>query len=726
MSDNHYSLLNPDGTNFKPNEKTAELIVRNDIINQFINSNQDSSKSLIVGQKGSGKSIFISFKSYQDRTENTEKNIGRFFIPEQGIEKITFDEQLSSSDIAKNIKYTDWEKIFNVSIYYFLLAKLSNQLFQYEVIEKSKFAEFELHQLFNPFNLDLTKISFSSILSKCVKERHIIYKSQVDFISAAKHIIRSFLSHKEVIVYFDNLDQALFQTLAKDDYTIAGTSKKDYTHINLSDFIHSSSFSFDDNIVQSWLKCHIGYLLSIYEINNLERRRLRVFSTFRLEAFEYFEHLQIRNKPQLRAIACKIEYSTSDYENIYSTLLDTAAITKKRLAQIGLDELPHAWVKNSYLNKESLWNFIRRHTFGNPREITYQIKALEEIIKEHLSSNKIVSKEELVLKFKESISEKALKHIIKDFQDETLPFFPFKHFERFYSKNQKNWIAKKSLNKEDQPLIVILYRLGLLGIIQRKGNGNGNSYEQRFLEKNVYFTNHNIHLPESDFYVFHPTLDHILLTKFRESDFYYPHCIIGDRQKFLYLKDIQYYLPKGKVHEHFKIFYKQEKAFEKYYAIRKSIIDNWSIKIWDQKFNGNNGRKQDWYDILRQQKESINIGTRRNENQIEELSQNYIFRVILCFSAITGLIKNQEELIKNVFFKGTFLYTTYFYDVRGRGNKQKRYWELLSNFEQEIILNSLEYPKLSIDLQRKTKKDYKLKIQIQNFIYQIKEKLSSY
>ena len=72
MSD--FSILLPDGANFKPNKKQIRFIQTNSKIQSFLESGQDSSISLIVGQKGSGKSIIIGYKSYKDRTEDTENN----------------------------------------------------------------------------------------------------------------------------------------------------------------------------------------------------------------------------------------------------------------------------------------------------------------------------------------------------------------------------------------------------------------------------------------------------------------------------------------------------------------------------------------------------------------------------------------------------------------------------------------------------------------------------
>jgi len=693
----HYSLLNSDGTNFKPSEGVVNYIVSNKNIDTFLRSDRDSSKSLIIGQKGSGKSILIALKSYNDRTRDRDKNLNKFFIPEEGTEKIQLDDQLSSRDISKNVKYTDWNKIFNVTIYYYLLSKLKNQLIIYNVLSEKNFDKLDFHDLFNPLRLDSTKLSFGSILYGCIKNRGIIYRDCGSFIASARQIIRIYLTYRDVSVYLDNIDQTLFQALGKDE---TGENSM-YSDIDLNEFVLSNTaYEYSDNVVKAWLNCHIGYYLTIYEINEIDNR-LNVFSTYRLEAYEYMSrHSNIKNKPQLRDIACLIEYSESDYKKIYQKLLDFAKITDNKLANVGLSELPHEWVKKSHRNIESLWSFIKRHTFGNPREITLQIKVLQDAIAN--AEGTAVSGQNIVREFKKAVSEKVLRNIVQDLYAETLPFFPIKQIRNFYKKNRANWINSDDIeNDNDRALILILYRLGLVGVIKRERE----SYVQIFLKKNVYFTNEDTQLRESKYYLFHPTLDHLLLMDNDNDDFYYPYGIIGNGKKFYFLREKDYYLPQKMAENasnHFEVFYLSNASFERCRKISELVLSYWNPMIIDYT---QTNRKRAWIQVLGQEiRTTQRPGLRKKvtEANIGALNKNYELRIIIALSALAGLIES-HEILKAEFPQNTFREITFFSDIRGEGCRLERYMECLSDFELDIINQCIE--KFSHKIQNESRND---------------------
>ena len=727
---NDTSLLNPDGTNFKPSETVEKYIVFNETINMFINSDQDSSKVILVGQKGSGKSILIHYKSFKDRKDTNDKDLNRFFIPEEGVETILFSDQLSASDIAKNVKFENWEKIFTVTFYYFILAKLKNQLIKLDILTEKQFDALEFHDKFNPGGYDCTALSFGSILERAIRNRNILYKNQGDFISNSRHILKIFLRSKELSVYFDNLDQTLFSALKSDKGNILendniGDLKNELPEsaINLDNFVNSSAYLFSNNSVSSWLHAHIGYYLALYKINELDRK-FNVYSTFRLEAFEYLNHLDIKNKPQYRGIACKMNYSKIDFENIYKKLLQVADIKNEDLSKLSLKDLPHSWVQNSLHNSESLWNYIRRHTFGNPREITYQIGVLKDTIpKLNVETQNDV---ERVFEFKKDMAAEALKNIFRDLKAETMPVFPTKKFLEFYKSHKRNWLTFQELNDDNRSLIVILYRLGLVGVVK----SDGKRYEQSFLDKNVYYSNQSVSLPESDYYLFHPTLDHILLNNFPKEDFYYPYCIIGDKMEFHYLREMEYYLPKD-LHKdgmvQYNHFYELKDQFEKYNAIQNKCIDKWFSIIWDHVFNI---RNDDWIakfgKFINDDKLEIH-GLRKSnrEQNVRGLIMNYQLRVVITFARLTGLVQSNISL-KDSFLKVEFYLVTYFKNIRADKGNLEQFLKQLSDFEINILEMGLNQPKFSEDLTKKMKSDYQFKKRVEYKINSVKQHLQNY
>ncbi len=732
MSD--YSILLVDGATFKPNKHQVKFIQTNSSINSFIESGQDSSKALIVGQKGSGKSVIIRYKRYIDATQDTEN---KFFIPSEGIEKIDFSDQLSASELTKNVKYQDWEKIFKVSIYYFILCKLKDQIIENKIIPEEKFDEIVFHDLLNPMRIEFSEITFGSILYKCVTNRSIIYDNNADFIDDAKHIIKVFIKKREVRVYLDNLDQALHTSLTKEDSKkrenygkILNIEENEILNsigkerIDLENFISIESFDLSDKSVAAWFTCHIGFLLAIYSVNDLSRR-INVYSTFRLEASEYFEYIKLKNKPQYRNILSKIDYTDQDFKNIYLNLLAAAEIKEIDLEILSLNKLPHLYVKNESRKNELLWEFVKRHTFSNPREITFQIRVLKKIVEDY--KNQINNKDEIRNIFKQLVSDRAFSLIITDLYSETLPFFPSIELSEFYNENKRNYVSNKDLTDHNKSLIVILYRLGLVGVLIKKGN----KLKQKFLSKNVYYTNEKQTLPDSEFYLFHPTLDHILLDRFPNCEFYYPWCIIGNGLDFEIFKELEYYLPKiknKKGSEHFESFYKHPNSFERYQAIENSIIKDWAPKIWDYIFDPN--LKNKWFKYLSGE---VNNGEGfhglRKVNKIKNtnsITRNYKLRIVICLSSLSGLIKDHKEFKDTVFIKHTFPNITYFGNIQGHGNKLSRYLSFLSDFELNIINKVIENPEPSEKLMLRFKTNIDYQNDFYDLLSRMKNQLSSY
>jgi len=719
MSD--LSILTTDGTNFKPSDREVKFICTNESIDSFLYGGKDSSINIITGQKGSGKSILISYKSYLDRKLDKDN---KFFIPEKGTEKIGFSDELSASELEKHVKYQQWEKIFNVSLYYFILSRLYDQLIDYEIITEEKYKKIQFHDIFNPLELDPTKIKYGSILYKCINNRAIIYSKNSTFIDTVKHILSIYISKREVSVYLDNLDQALFSSLINENPNHLSNSGLNKQQIDLENFLNSdSSFLAADRTVLCWLNCHIGFFLSLYNINSLDRR-LNIYTTFRLEAYQYFNYLRIKNSPQLRSIVMKIEYSENDFEMIYQNLLKAANIDESALKLASIDHLPHLYVKNKIRNSESLWNFIKRHTFLNPREITFQVNVLKDLIYVHYKSTK--SKEELQNAFKEAISEKALSKIFGDLQAETLPFFPENELMQFYARNGKNYIKDTHLLSTDKNLLTILYRLGLVGVVEYKRG----SYYQKFLNKNIYFANEELSLPKTNYYLFHPTLDHILLTNHANSQFYYPNCIIGNGLAFEFLRDKNFYMPKSLkegAEKQFDLFYSLENVYEKYLAIETSIYNTWAPKIWDHfYYNNKKGWIKDLKQVVNGSKSFHNLRKTNSPDNIKSLFRNYKLRIVLNISGILDLISDHRVLVDEVFFNGKFPSTTYFLNVRGTGNKQLRYMEFLSEFELKIVEKVINGDMFSEELKSTLRKNKNLKNEFESRVAKIRNRLQSY
>jgi len=249
------------------------------------------------------------------------------------------------------------------------------------------------------------------------------------------------------------------------------------------------------------------------------------------------------------------------------------------------------------------------------------------------------------------------------------------------------------------------------------------------LDKNVYYSNQEVSLPESKFYLLHPTLDHLLISEFENEDFYYPNCIIGNKKDFLFLMEMEYYVPKEineTAREHFESFYAKADQFGRYSSIQTASLNKFFIDIWDFVFDVNKGDVLSYVgDYINGGKKFHGLRKKNTDDNINALARNYKLRLIICFAALTRMIKSHESLIGK-FHSQKFPLVTYFTDIRKKGDKAERYMKQLSDFEINIIEVALENPKFSSELISKVRKDFRLKREVDGKLIKIYNRLQRY
>ena len=69
------SVFELDGTDFRPNKEASKLIVKNDAIRSFIIARKHAPNCILVGPKGSGKSLLLRLRSWSYLREADPLNL---------------------------------------------------------------------------------------------------------------------------------------------------------------------------------------------------------------------------------------------------------------------------------------------------------------------------------------------------------------------------------------------------------------------------------------------------------------------------------------------------------------------------------------------------------------------------------------------------------------------------------------------------------------------------
>lgn len=121
ISASERSVFELDGTDFRPNEEASKLIVKNDAIASFIDSRKHSYRRILVGPKGSGKSLLLRLRSWSYSKDSVPLNISEgddFSI------KFDFSGELNKSDLFTYVGDDDYRIVWEFSIKYFILRRL--------------------------------------------------------------------------------------------------------------------------------------------------------------------------------------------------------------------------------------------------------------------------------------------------------------------------------------------------------------------------------------------------------------------------------------------------------------------------------------------------------------------------------------------------------------------------------------------------------------------------
>jgi hypothetical protein len=334
----------------------------------------------------------------------------------------------------------------------------------------------------------------SDILNIIISESNFfLNQNRTEFQTQIAPFIRTI--NRPVSIYIDSLDQALGQFI------------HDYIETN-------SDPTKNQLLLELWSNSQLGLLYAINQICQ-KNRLIKIYASIRQEAFEMDNsdiHLQIEDfttvvrysKNQLRQIFI-INIEKTEKSKLYSPYENDPFIRF-----IGLNKISHPFILDE---EEDIFDFIYRQTFGRPREIVRMGRLIYEMDVKNRKMDYLIEKTNTL----------SYNTIFDQFKKEVIPYFDEEQLINFLKSINSNVFSKEEASKLNKELMQYYYKLGLIGAIKKDAPQTG--YIQEFREAFKFSYKKTILIPESLFFVTHPSLDYLITAQLNKK--YHTQNIIG-------------------------------------------------------------------------------------------------------------------------------------------------------------------------------------------------------
>ena len=283
--------------------------------------------------------------------------------------------------------------------------------------------------------------------------------------------------------------------------------------------IHSGTSIFVDKVDQAirqlprqaWINVQAGLIEAAWEMMNANSH-LRIFATIREEAFVNYES---DVKSNLFGATTRLQYSENELAQMMDQLAACYEGSRGFRDFVGLNVIRHA----KRPDPEDSFQFLRRHTFGRPRDLVAMCS--------ELSAKRSSLSED---RFRQTVYETSATSLVSNVFDEVRVFMTCLHVRedrlRFLASIPQNVLTRQEAIEiceqfnglepgtlqtlgEDSAYIYHPFRdlflAGLLGVIEEDLE-TGHSH-QKFRQPNDVLQDVGFELPESDFYLIHSALN---------------------------------------------------------------------------------------------------------------------------------------------------------------------------------------------------------------------------
>ena len=451
----------------------------NDIFQQL-----NKKKFLIIGDKGSGKTLLIEYfkekKKYMDST----------FI-DMNISDI-FDKYLLLYTSTQNFKYyLKWE----------IAKELSNYLLK-ENIPINTIQERELNTIIskNPFDKEISQRPIFNFDNKVVNYILEIEKFKIGYIFGK--IVSIFVKKNEESDYMRFLD-SIFQKIFK---VLENIKKREIYLIfdEIDDLLRKLK-------KEEWKEI-LEELIIVSSSFNTKLKKdgidTRIIVSIREDMFQY---LELPNSNKIKEDAVILDWGTSEdrdsplFKIIFNKMRNQDSSLKKiKNETIFMSIFKEKEIQISLNNKISVEKYILGKTFLRPRDIIAFFISISHLMKD---------KKELTASDLRIISKDYSKHIFGEIKDRIVGYLNSEEYSEFlkllksYNRTRfkkedldiylsKNKDGFKFINSENLfKYIEEFFNVGLLGEFYKSDN---NRVEERFKYKN-----NNIHISEENEFIIH-------------------------------------------------------------------------------------------------------------------------------------------------------------------------------------------------------------------------------
>ncbi|MBE6741040.1 MAG: DUF4062 domain-containing protein [Ruminococcaceae bacterium] len=470
-----------DANDMPLDESLLKVLYRTDPIKTFL-SNNDFTKSSIFAvssPKGYGKTFVLKAKKVL-----MQQNRGTLLIPEnQELDSIA-SIRYNSTTTNFLSDYKNWVDLWQVSI---TLSAIKNAILKNQGI--NDYVE-ELNddcKMYLNNKLYTTPCQYFNFLYQLsIKDLNKLFKELPKLIIVYQQI------HFQMCMFIDNIDESMVVCL-ENDPSMQVTHGK-YKRI-------------------FWTYAQTSLIEAISKLHKFSQH-IKIFCSIRHEATIGKEN---ELNQQMENHIVRIEYTYNDLKNIYNNYISLIGYNENNLVN-PLENI--SYVEHiQTCEKEPVFDYIYRHTLKNPRDIMEMLKSIylrSEVI-EISEFRKIVNEKsaeickkylERTEKFINELSLEQLDTLFSLIYSNVLSYRDINEICRkfnYLNGNNCNNDCQTSCDTDNFHPFCTLYKMGLLGYIFQQNFET--EKKQTFLPCGTGIVLDKLHIPRSNFYFIHPSLD---------------------------------------------------------------------------------------------------------------------------------------------------------------------------------------------------------------------------
>lgn len=479
-----------------------DILLLNDEMRDYLDKD-NSIQSFVVATKGIGKTILLKMKR--------EAMASFLMIPESGIDKFAFSDNLSRDSVELFRDLSNIESIWSIAV---IMASLRRVNYAFEPGEICHF----LSGLYSKRQVGSVSEYFSHLIHA---DRDDYFRAKTDLESVLVPAFKRAVT-MPIAIFIDNIDEYFNKHLdPQAAESVAGALEPEL-----------------------WYTAQMGLVLSFFNLHKFNHH-VKLFASIRKEAISRYRAQQVLFQ-QVSERTLELRYSTLELERIF--LNNLRREPKDRFAEpgygdkdpvgayFGFSRIRHKQVKC----EEELFQYLVRHTLSRPRDLMQIGRALSRLAPEERSQETVrtvvqdVSADIVatyVSEVRPHVEAIDLPRLLGYIDTNALTRERLREICRQYnavvtggragaavSASRNLWIPCEAgeadcANCEGCDVFSVLYKVGFLGHLVNEGTKSARV--QKFcLPGEKTYEGGNL-LPDSEFFLIHPILNSTIMERNR-------------------------------------------------------------------------------------------------------------------------------------------------------------------------------------------------------------------